>query len=253
MNDAGATGPAMPRTALVTGAGSGIGRATALGLAALGARVVVGYHARRDAAEETMQMLPGEGHLVQRIAIDETDSVTEAAGVVRTRFGALDVLVNNGGATVPVPADDLDALSDAIFDRALAINLRGPFAMVRAFRPLLQAGERAAVVNVSSIAARTGVGSSLAYCAAKGGLDSLTVGLAKVLAPRVRVFSVSPAGVDTGFVPGRSRERLEEMAARMPLQKITSAEDVARAVIACVTHLTSSTGIVVPVDEGRHL
>lgn len=253
MTDGTPPGLMRPRTAVVTGAGSGIGRATALGLAALGARVVVGYHTRRDAAEETARMLPGEGHLVQRIAIDETDSVVQAAGVVAARFGALDVLVNNGGATTPVPADDLDALSDEIFDRALAINLRGPFAMVRAFRPLLEAGKGAAVVNVSSIAARTGVGSSLAYCAAKGGLDSLTVGLAKVLAPRVRVFSVSPAGVDTGFVPGRSRERLEEMAARMPLQKITSAEDVARAVIACITHLTSSTGIVVPVDEGRHL
>ena len=85
------------------------------------------------------------------------------------------------------------------------------------------------------------------------GLDTLTVGLAKVLAPKVRVFSVSPAGVDTDFVAGRTRQQLEAMAAKMPLGKITSPDDVARAVVACITLLTSSTGIIVPVDEGRHL
>ena len=246
-------GDIFPEVALVTGGGSGIGRATALRLAGLGAAVVIGYNARRDAAEETLQMLPGTGHMAVQISIDDSASVSRAAALVAERFGRLDVLVNNGGATTPVPADDLEALSDAIFDQVLVVNLRGPFAMVRAFRPLLERGSHAAVVNVSSIAARTGVGSSLAYCAAKGGLDSLTVGLAKVLAPKVRVFSVSPAGVDTGFVPGRSRARLEEMAARMPLQTVTSADDGARAVVACVCHLTSATGIVVAVDEGRHL
>jgi 3-oxoacyl-[acyl-carrier protein] reductase len=135
----------------------------------------------------------------------------------------------------------------------VTINLRGPFAMVRAFRPLLQGGERAAVVNISSIAARTGLGSSLAYLAAKAGVDALTIALAKVLAPDIRVFSVSPAGVDTDFVPGRSREQLQKIAEKLPLAHFTTPDDVARAVIACIVNLTSSTGIVVPVDEGRHL
>lgn len=248
----------LPGVALVTGAGSGIGRATALRLAGLGASVVIGYNTRREAAEETLQMLPAPaadqaGHMVLHISVDDSASIARAAKTVAERFGRLDVLVNNGGATTPVPADDLEAMSDEIFDRVLAVNLRGPFAMVRAFRPLLERGQQAAVINISSIAARTGVGSSLAYCAAKGGLDSLTVGLAKVLAPGVRVFSVSPAGVDTAFVPGRSRARLEEIAARMPLQKVTTADDVARAVVACACQLTSTTGVIVPVDEGRHL
>ena len=177
--------------------------------------------------------------------------VAEAA--IEQRFGSLDALVNSGGSTTPVPAADLAAMSDEIFDRTVMINLRGPFAMVRSFRGLLERGNGAAIVNVSSIAARTGMGSSLAYVAAKAGVDALTIALAKVLAPKVRVFSVSPAGVDTGFVPGRTREQLEKTAERLPLGRVTAPDDVARAVVACIVDLTSSTGIVVPVDEGRHL
>ncbi|OYY08045.1 MAG: short-chain dehydrogenase [Rhizobiales bacterium 35-68-8] len=244
---------AVPKVALVTGASSGIGRATAARLAALGACVIVGYNSRKALADEVVAGLPGEGHLALRIAIDDAASIAEAASAVTARYGALDALVNCGGATTPVPAGDFDALTDDIFDRTVALNLRGPFAMIRAFRPLLERGSGAAVVNISSIAARTGLGSSLAYVAAKAGVDALTLALAKVLAPRIRVFSVSPAGVDTDFVPGRTREQLQKTAERLPLGHITTPDDVARAVIACLVHLTSSTGIVVPVDEGRHL
>lgn len=245
--------PVRPRVAVITGASGGIGRATAERLAALGASVVIGYHGNREKAEALAAALPGNGHVALRIAIEEADSIAAAADMVEARFGAVDLLVNNGGATEVVPADDLDGLTDDLFDRITRVNLRGPFAMVRAFRPLLSRGQDAAVVNVSSIAARTGVGSNLAYCAAKAGLDALTIGLAKALAPDIRMFSVSPAGVDTGFVPGRPREKLEAMAKTLPLQRITTPDDVARAIIACATLLTSSTGIVVPVDEGRHL
>ncbi|MGV0817069.1 SDR family NAD(P)-dependent oxidoreductase [Martelella sp. AMO21009] len=245
--------PVRPRVAVITGASGGIGRATAERLAALGASVVIGYHGNREKAEALAAALPGEGHMPLRIAIEEADSIAEAVAAVEARFGAVDLLVNNGGATEVVPAGDLDGLTDDLFDQITRVNLRGPFAMVRAFRPLLSRGQDAAVVNVSSIAARTGMGSNLAYCAAKAGLDALTIGLAKALAPDIRVFSVSPAGVDTGFVPGRPREKLEAMAKTLPLQRITTPDDVARAIIACATLLTSSTGIVVPVDEGRHL
>ncbi|MCD1636632.1 SDR family oxidoreductase [Martelella mediterranea] len=245
--------PVRPRVAIITGASGGIGRATAERLAALGASVVIGYHGNRDRAEALAAALPGEGHMPLRIAIEEPASIAASVAAVEARFGAVDLLVNNGGTTEVVPANDLDGLTDDLFDRITRVNLRGPFAMVRAFRPLLARGQDAAVVNVSSIAARTGVGSNLAYCAAKAGLDSLTIGLAKALAPDIRVFSVSPAGVDTGFVPGRPREKLEAMAKTLPLQRITTPDDVARAIIACATLLTSSTGIIVPVDEGRHL
>ena len=244
---------AAPRTVLITGGSSGIGRATAARLAALGSTVIVGYNSRSVLADEVVAGLQGSGHIAMRIAMDDAASITGAAAAIEQRFGSLDALVNSGGSTTPVPAADLAAMSDEIFDRTVMINLRGPFAMVRSFRGLLERGNGAAIVNVSSIAARTGMGSSLAYVAAKAGVDALTVALAKVLAPKVRVFSVSPAGVDTGFVPGRTREQLEKTAERLPLGRVTTPDDVARAVVACIVDLTSSTGIVVPVDEGRHL
>ncbi|KQZ12631.1 short-chain dehydrogenase [Mesorhizobium sp. Root554] len=244
---------AVPRTALVTGGSGGIGRATAARLAAMGSRIAVGYNSRRDVAEDVVRGLQGSGHFSLRVAIDDPASIAEATASIGERFGSLDALINSGGATTPVPANDLDALTDDIFDRAVMLNLRGPFATIRTLRPLLERGDNSVIVNISSIAARTGIGSSLAYLAAKGGLDSLTVALAKVLAPKIRVFSVSPAGVDTDFVPHRTREQLEKTAERLPLGRVTTADDVARAVIACAVNLTSSTGIVIPVDEGRHL
>lgn len=244
---------AVPKVALVTGASSGIGKATAARLAAMGSAVVVGYNSRATLADEVVAGMQGSGHVAMRIAIDDAGSIADAVTAVQQRFGRLDALVNCGGATTPVPAADLDRLTDEIFDRTVAVNLRGPFAMVRAFRPLLEKGDGAAIVNISSIAARTGLGSSLAYLAAKAGVDALTIALAKVLAPKIRVFSVSPAGVDTDFVPGRTREQLQKTAEKLPLAHITAPDDVARAVVACIVNLTSSTGIVVPVDEGRHL
>ncbi|MGM4893183.1 SDR family NAD(P)-dependent oxidoreductase [Tardiphaga sp. 839_C3_N1_4] len=242
-----------PTVALVTGGSSGIGKATAARLAASGSAVVVGYKSRKELAEDVVSGLQGTGHLALCIAIDDPSSIAEAAARVEKAYGRLDVLVNCGGATTPVPAQDLDALTDEIFDRTVTVNLRGPFAMVRAFRPLLERGSGAAIVNISSIAARTGLGSSLAYLSAKAGVDALTIALAKVLAPKIRVFSISPAGVDTDFVAGRTREQLQRVAEKLPLARITTPDDVARAVMACIVSLTSSTGIVVPVDEGRHL
>lgn len=242
-----------PKVALVTGGGSGIGKAISARLAALGSTVIVGYNSRREQAEEVVAGLQGSGHMALRIAIEDSASISAAVKAVEDRFGRLDALVNSGGATTPVPAADLDKLTDEIFDRTVMVNLRGPFAMIRAFRSLLERGDGTAIVNISSIAARTGMGSSLAYLSAKAGVDALTIALAKVLAPRIRVFSVSPAGVDTDFVPGRSRETLVKTAEKLPLAHVTTPDDVARAVIACIVSLTSSTGIVVPVDEGRHL
>ena len=108
-------------------------------------------------------------------------------------------------------------------------------------------------MSISSIAALNGNGSSIAYCAVKAGIDVMTKSLARALAPAVRVMAVSPGVVETGFVPGRGAEFNAKTAATTPLRRVATADDVARAVLACATHLTFSTGQTVIVDGGRAL
>ncbi len=152
-----------------------------------------------------------------------------------------------------MPAGDLDALDDALIDRMFQVNWRGQFATIRAFRPLLEATGDGLIVNVSSIAALNGVGSNIAYAAAKAATDTLTKSLARALAPAVRVMGVSPGIVDTDFVPGRGPEQLAKLAPTIPLRRVATVEDVARAIAATATHLTYSTGSIIIVDGGRAL
>jgi 3-oxoacyl-[acyl-carrier protein] reductase len=242
------------KSALVTGAGSGIGAATARLLAAEGARVAVGYHNDRARAEAVIAGLAGAGHLCVRIKIDDSQSLWAAAEVVGAAFGHLDLLVNSGGSTLRVPAANLEELTDVLFDEVMAINLRGPFAVIRAVLPLLQrAPAGAAIVSVGSLAAHTGVGSNLAYAAAKAGLITLSKGLARVLGPSIRVLTVSPAGVETDFVKGRDPAVSLRNAAATPLRKQTFPDDVASTILACAALMPSATGIDIVVDEGRSL
>ena len=239
---------------LITGAGSGIGAATARLMAAEGARVAVGYHSNRQGAEALIAGLAGGGHIPVGIKVDETESLVAGAEALGAAFGHLDLLVNSGGSTVRVPATDLDGLTDDLFDQSMAINLRGPFAVIRSFVPLLRkAPDGAAIVSVASLAAHTGVGSSLAYAASKAGLIALSKGLARVLGPKIRVLTVSPAGVETDFVKGRDPAVSLKNAEAVPLKKRTFPEDVARTILACAALMPSATGIDVIVDEGRSL
>jgi 3-oxoacyl-[acyl-carrier protein] reductase len=161
--------------------------------------------------------------------------------------------VNSAGTTRAVPHADLDEMDDETFDRILITNVRGTFSMIRAFAPLLKRGGDAVVVNISSLAAINGLGSSIAYCASKAALDTMAMSLARVLAPEIRIIGVSPAGVDTQFVPGRSREAMLKQAALAPLKIVCQADDVALAVVAAATHLRLSTGSTLLIDGGRHL
>jgi 3-oxoacyl-[acyl-carrier protein] reductase len=125
--------------------------------------------------------------------------------------------------------------------------------VIRALMPMLLASGDAVVVNVSSISAFTGSGSNIAYCASKAALDTMTMSLARVFGPGVRFLCVSPGAVATDFVAGRDRAALEKAAASTPLRRVVEPEDVAQAVMACVTHLRASTGTRIVVDGGRHL
>jgi 3-oxoacyl-[acyl-carrier protein] reductase len=239
------------KVAVVTGATGGIGSATAYRLAAAGARVIVGYNNKLPEAAKVAAALPGAGHRALRIPMLETNLIREVAATVERDFGRCDVLVNSAGFTRMVPHHDLEALDDDLIDAIFAANVRGPFAMIRAFAPLMKKLGDAAIVNISSVAAITGSGSNIAYGGSKAALDTMALSLARVLGPEIRVFTVSPAAVDTAFVPGRTTEMVKRVAATTPLKRVVEADEVAQAVVAAVTYLTSSTGIVIPVDGGK--
>lgn len=241
------------RIAVITGGSSGIGAASAHRLAELGARIVVGYNSGRERAEALAATLPGEGHMPLHMPITDTAALRAAAAEVEARYGRADVLVNSAGTTRAVPHADLEAMDDATFDDILVTNVRGTFSVIRCFVPLLRRGGDAVVVNISSLAAVTGLGSSVAYCASKAGLDAMAMSLARVLGPEIRIIGVAPAGVDTDFVPGRSREAVLKQASLSPLKTVCQADDVAIAVAAAVTHLRLTTGTTLLVDGGRHL
>jgi 3-oxoacyl-[acyl-carrier protein] reductase len=256
--------PALPlegRVAVVTGGSNGIGAATVRRLAAEGATCVIGYHRGHDRAEALRAELPGSGHSIQLITNQDSATLIALADMLKSQHGRCDILVNSGGTTQPIPHANLDQLTDDVFDQILVTNVRGPFAAIRALAPLLRASAKSGaskqvtsvVVNVSSIAAFTAQGSNIAYCASKAALDTMTSSLARVLGPEIRVLCVSPGAVATGFVTGRGRELLETMAGATPLKTVTEPDDVARAILAAITHLTASTGTTLVVDGGRHL
>ncbi|MBU8537237.1 SDR family NAD(P)-dependent oxidoreductase [Falsiroseomonas tokyonensis] len=241
------------KVVVITGGSSGIGAASARRLAALGATIAIGYNSGRERAEALAAELPGSGHLPLHLPMADTAAIRAAAAEVETKLGRADVLVNSAGTTRAVPHADLEALDDETFDRILITNVRGPYSTIRAFAPLLKRSGDAVVVNISSLAAVNGLGSSIAYCASKAALDVMGVSLARVLGPEIRVIGISPAAVDTGFVPGRSREAVLKQAALTPLKIVCQADDVALAVVSAVTHLRLTTGTSLLVDGGRHL
>lgn len=241
------------RVAVVTGGSNGIGAATVRRLAAQGATCAVGYHQGLDRARALIAELPGSGHLALRMPMEDSAALRAAAAEVQARLGRCDVLVNSAATTRAVPHADLEALDDDLIDRVLVANVRGPFATIRAFAPMLKASGDGVIVNISSLAATTGTGSSIIYGASKAALDTMGMSLARVLGPEVRVLSISPSAVLTDFVPGRSREAVERLALASPLQRLTEADDVALAILGAITHFRLTTGTAILVDGGKHL
>jgi 3-oxoacyl-[acyl-carrier protein] reductase len=241
------------RVAVVTGGSNGIGAATIRRLAAKGATCVVGYNQGLDRAEALIAGLPGSGHIALRTPMEDSAALRAAAAEVQARLGRCDILVNSAATTRAVPHADLDALDDDLIDRVLVANVRGPFATIRAFAPMLKAGGDSVIINISSLAAVTGTGSSIIYGASKAALDTMGMSLARVLGPEVRVLSISPSAVLTDFVPGRSRAAVERLALSSPLQRLTEADDVALAILGAITHFRLTTGSAILVDGGKHL
>jgi 3-oxoacyl-[acyl-carrier protein] reductase len=251
------------KVALVTGGAGGIGSAICKKLAHKGASVIITYNSNAEKAENLAKILRGGNHAVFHAPTTDFEKLKALSDFIKTKYGKLDILVNNAGITTPVPHNDLDALSDEWIDKIMQTNVRGTFAMIRACKDLLETDrystsgilhtEGGLVVNISSVAAITGIGSNVAYCASKAAVDSITRSLARALAPKIRVVSVSP-----GWVLGEYAKTVDPAYLKMqedltPLNRLATPEDVANTVFALATYLTFTTGSIIPVDGGRPL
>ena len=245
------------KTAIVTGSAVGVGRATALELAKRGANVVVNYSRSEDEARETLAGVErlGAKALLVRADVSHDDEVRAMVQQTLAAFGALHVLVNNAATTVFVNFADLDGLKEEDWDRILAVNLKGPFFCSRAAAPAMKAAGEGAIVNIASIAGIRAIGSSIAYAASKAGLINMTVALARVLAPEVRVNAVAPGFIDTRWLReglGPIYEPVKKATAQQtPLGRVSTADDIARVVLSLIEDADFVTGQTITVDGGN--
>ena len=255
------------KVALVTGGAGGIGSAICKKLAEEGASVIVTYNSNAEKAENLLKILNdseipnqsglrGGNHSVFHAPTTDFEKLQALADFIKTQYGKLDILVNNAGITTPVSHVDLDGLTDEWIDKIMQTNVRGTFAMIRACKNLLEnaaAQQPALVVNISSVAAVTGIGSNVAYCASKAAIDSMTRSLGRALAPTIRVVSVSPGFVEGEYTKSFDAAFLKMQMDATPLNRFASPEDVADTVFAVAAYLTFTTGSIIPVDGGRAL
>ncbi len=242
------------KTALITGGSGGIGSEICRFLAKHGYKIIINeLKVAEERANKLLDSLENEGHAVYLASVTDSNKLNEMAMYVEENYGHLDILVNNCGITKPIVHEDLDGLTDEWIDKIMQVNFRGAFASIRALKNQLSKANTPIIVNISSIAGRTAVGSNVAYCASKAAIDSMTMSLGRALAPKIRVVSLSPGWVNGEYAKHLPKEYIDEQRNKTPLGRIAEAEDIARALLNIVESFTFSTGCVFPVDGGRPL
>ena len=218
------------QVALVTGGSRGLGRAIALALAEAGADVAVNYHGRADLAQEVAEAVRALGRRAITVAADVSKGAAVEALVsqVTTELGPVDVLVNNAGiATI----HGLEDLTEAEFDQTIAVNLKSAFLCTQAVLPAMRAQQWGRIVNISSGAARGAGAIGVHYNASKAGMEGLTRGYAaRLVKEGITVNAVAPSLIETDMI----RPRKDELAQRIPLGRLGTAEEVAQAVLMVV-------------------
>jgi 3-oxoacyl-[acyl-carrier protein] reductase len=240
------------KVALVTGGGTGMGRAMCLKFAAEGAGVAVNYSKSQKQAEEVAEAgrrLSGAAIAVQGdVARDQ-----EARRLVEetvAKLGRLDILVNNAGFTRRVNHRELEGLTEEVLERTWAVNVKGPLYCIRAAIPHMLKAGGGAIVNITSIAAFQGAGSSIVYCASKAALGTITKSLARAYAKdNIRVNAIAPGFVNTGFVDWPP-EVLEKNVKVSPMGRIPTVDDIANAALFLACDATGITAHTILVDCG---
>lgn len=248
------------KVAVITGSATGIGAACALGIAKAGGRVVINYTKSEREAKETCRQCTelSDAVLAQGdVAVDaDCQKIAKAA---HDKWGRIDILINNAGTTKFNAHTNLGGLTAEDFQSIYGVNLIGAYQMIKACAPALKASGKGAIVNVSSIAGVLGIGSSVAYTASKGALNTLTLSLARALAPEIRVNAVCPGHVSTRWLADRLGQDVSDKAkalqeATTPLKHAGTAEDVADVVLFFASDVSRNvTGEMLLVDAGAHL
>jgi 3-oxoacyl-[acyl-carrier protein] reductase len=247
------------KSAIVTGSAVGVGRATALEIAKRGANVVINYSRSEREAEETATQVESLGvkALLVRADVSQDEEVRAMVQRAVASFGAIQVLVNNAGTTAFVNFADLDGLTEDTWDRILAVNLKGPFFCARAVAEPMKSTGEGAIINIASVAGIRAVGSSIAYAASKAGLINLTLALARVFAPEVRVNCVAPGFIDSRWLRqglGPAFEPVKERTAEQtPLGRVSTPEDIAQVTLSLIEGADFVTGQTILVDGGSSI
>ena len=241
------------KVALVTGGGTGIGKAASIELAKRGAIVAVNYSRSRSDAEETVKEINASNgrSAAYQADVSKEDEVQSMVESIVQHFGPIDLLVNNAGITRQIPMEDLDAATDDVWDELFNVNVKGMFHCAKAVAPYMKAKRNGSIVNIGSIAGSTGLGSSLPYAVSKAAVHGLTKSLARALAPYIRVNCIVPGAVKTRWWNGLE-ERMNALAPQLLLQRISTPEDIARAICGALEQ-EAMTGQIITVDGGQTL
>lgn len=238
---------------IITGGGTGIGKATALKLADMGAKLVINYSNSETEAKKVVEEIIEKGGtaFAFKANVANEQEVNEMIHQTVTQFGRLDGLVNNASITAQISMNDLESATDDVWDSLYDVNVKGMFHCVKAAVPHMKKQKAGAIVNVGSIAGTTGIGSSIPYAATKAAIHTMTKSLAIALAPHIRVNCISPGAVDTRWWSG-NEDKMYQLAGNLPLQRISSPEDIADAILFQLKQ-ESLTGQVFTIDNGQTL
>ena len=245
------------KTAVITGGGTGIGRDISVLFAKEGAAVAINYSKSEAEALETASQVKkiGSKTSIFRANVASDLDVRRMIADIKQKFGRIDILVNNAGVTQFIDFSDLEGLTEDIWDKLLAVNLKGSFFCSRAVAPLMKEQGAGKIINLASVAGLSGQGSCIAYCAAKAGVISLTKSLGRTLGPNILVNAIAPALTETRWLDGVERAPImrENFKNASALKRMGTPQDVAEVALSLAADWNFVTGQTIVVDGGRML
>lgn len=240
------------KVALVTGATRGLGRAMAHGLAEAGATVVVSSR-KQDACDEVAaEIAQATGARVLGVAmhVGRWDAIAPTLDAIEAQVGTVDVLVNNAGIAPLAPS--LVEQTEALFDKTIEVNLKGPFRLMAVFGDRMARAGGGSIINISSVGSQRPSAGEATYAAAKAGLNALTQAFAQEYAPTVRVNCVMPGGFESDMSADWSEDFLATVLDRLPAGRLGRPAELAGLVVHLASDAsTYTTGAIIPVDGGR--